>query len=83
MPDSKITGLTDDERTCVEALARVYVEVNGEDMALDRQDREDLSRCVRCIQDRIFALPTKRKLRTSVIEDEGGNTIGQSTPPVG
>jgi len=63
MPDSPTTGLSDEERLCIEALAKVYLTVNSSDIDLGDDDKQDLSRCVRCLQDRILALPTRRRLR--------------------
>ena len=66
-PDSPISGLTVEERECVESLEEVYIHLNSEDMDLTPEDKEDFSRCVRCIQDRIMALPTKRRLRVGQV----------------
>jgi len=61
--DHPTTGLSEAERECLEALARVYLHLNSADADLEPADREEMSRCVRCLQDRVLAQPTKRRLR--------------------
>lgn len=71
-------ALTLDESQCIESLGNVYLLINGEDFDASEQDKDDLARCVRCLQDRIFALPSKRRLR--VERDAGGQ---ENTPGAG
>jgi len=60
MVDSPTTGMTEDERECIEALARAYLLLTSEEMELPAYEREDLPGRVRYVQDWILARAAKR-----------------------